>query len=74
MTHFISENEKLIIHLTELLNKHKEDDRPLWKILKEQEKCDVQSIPEIEVCIKGELHFRFGSNMHPLIGRNAFSS
>jgi len=57
MTHFISENEKLIIHLTELLNKHKEDDRPLWKILKEQEKCDVQSIPEIEVCIKGEFKF-----------------
>ncbi|XP_017001873.2 outer dynein arm-docking complex subunit 4 [Drosophila takahashii] len=48
MTQFISENEKLIIHLTELIKKHKEDDRPLWKILKEQEKCDVLSIPEIE--------------------------
>ncbi|XP_016959551.1 uncharacterized protein LOC108030890 isoform X1 [Drosophila biarmipes] len=48
MTQFISENEKLIVHITEMLNEHKEDDRPLWKILKEQEKCDVQSIPEIE--------------------------
>uniref|UniRef100_A0A6P4FFC1 Uncharacterized protein LOC108050659 n=1 Tax=Drosophila rhopaloa TaxID=1041015 RepID=A0A6P4FFC1_DRORH len=48
MTQFISENEKLIVQLKEELNKYKEDTRPLWKILKEQEKCDVLSIPEIE--------------------------
>ncbi|XP_052844028.1 uncharacterized protein LOC128257190 isoform X1 [Drosophila gunungcola] len=48
MTNFIHENEKLIVHLKEVLNKYKDDTRPLWKILKEQEKCDVQSIPEIE--------------------------
>ncbi|XP_017042437.1 uncharacterized protein LOC108088926 [Drosophila ficusphila] len=48
MTQFISENEKLIVQLKEALNKFKQDTRPLWKILKEQEKCDILSIPEIE--------------------------
>ncbi|XP_043649000.1 uncharacterized protein LOC122617276 isoform X2 [Drosophila teissieri] len=48
MTQYISDNEKLIVHLAEVRNKYKPDTRPLWKILKEQEKCDVLSIPEIE--------------------------
>ncbi|XP_030375442.1 uncharacterized protein LOC115624752 [Scaptodrosophila lebanonensis] len=46
---FISENEKLIFHVKELLNAQSiVDSRPLWKILKEQGKCDVLSIPDIE--------------------------
>ncbi|EDW44385.1 GM22384 [Drosophila sechellia] len=48
MTQYISDKEKLIVHLKEVQNKYKPDTRPLWKILKEQEKCDVLSIPEIE--------------------------
>ncbi|XP_064544843.1 uncharacterized protein LOC135432893 [Drosophila montana] len=46
---FILENEKLMSHVKELLNeKAKVDKRPLWKILKEQGKCDILSIPEIQ--------------------------
>ncbi|XP_017072286.1 uncharacterized protein LOC108108692 [Drosophila eugracilis] len=48
MTQFISENDKLIVQIAEELRRYKKDTRPLWKILKEQEKCDVLSIPEIE--------------------------
>lgn len=54
MTQYISDKEKLIVHLKEVQNKYKPDTRPLWKILKEQEKCDVLSIPEIEVGIIGK--------------------
>ncbi|XP_068142320.1 outer dynein arm-docking complex subunit 4 isoform X1 [Drosophila tropicalis] len=49
LTPFFSENDKLIFHVKQLLNAQNEkDDRVLWKILKEQGKCDVISIPEIE--------------------------
>jgi len=47
---FILENEKLINHMREVINNEmKVDERPLWKILKEQDKCDILSVPEIEV-------------------------
>ncbi|XP_034484040.1 uncharacterized protein LOC117789106 [Drosophila innubila] len=46
---FILENEKLINHMREVINDEmKVDERPLWKILKEQDKCDILSVPEIE--------------------------
>lgn len=32
-----------------LNNEMKVDERPAWKILKEQNKCDILSVPEIEV-------------------------
>ncbi|XP_032587399.1 uncharacterized protein LOC6583608 isoform X3 [Drosophila mojavensis] len=44
---FILENERMMSHVKDLLNeKFKVDNRPLWKILKEQNKCDILSIPE----------------------------
>ncbi|XP_020816001.1 uncharacterized protein LOC110190038 isoform X1 [Drosophila serrata] len=55
MTHFISENEKLIVQLAEARNNFKIDERPLWKILKEQGECDVLSIPEIKDVILSPL-------------------
>ncbi|KAH8286471.1 hypothetical protein KR054_009817 [Drosophila jambulina] len=55
MTHFISENEKLIVQLAEARNNFKVDERPLWKILKEQGECDVLSIPEIKEVILSPL-------------------
>ncbi|KAH8239045.1 hypothetical protein KR032_000244 [Drosophila birchii] len=55
MTHFISENEKLIVQLAEARNNFKIDERPLWKILKEQGECDVLSIPEIKEVILSPL-------------------
>ncbi|KAL7745040.1 hypothetical protein ACLKA6_008108 [Drosophila palustris] len=46
---FILENEKLFNQMSEVLNIERNVDKcPLWQILKEQEKCDVLSIPEIE--------------------------
>lgn len=47
---FELEYEKVFKHVKELQNAEKQvDDRPLWKKLREQDKCDVLSIPEIEV-------------------------
>ncbi|KAH8300082.1 hypothetical protein KR044_009674 [Drosophila immigrans] len=48
LTPFILRNQKLFERVQELENnKKKVEDRPLWKILKEEGKCDVLSIPEI---------------------------
>ncbi|KAH8322229.1 uncharacterized protein [Drosophila kikkawai] len=55
MTHFISENEKLIVQLAVARNNFKKDERPLWKILKELGECDVLSIPEIKEVILSPL-------------------
>ncbi|EDW10428.2 uncharacterized protein LOC6580681 [Drosophila mojavensis] len=48
MSLFFMKNRKLIQRVREI-NKAKEfvDTRPLWKILRDQKKCDVLSIPEI---------------------------
>ncbi|XP_023178074.2 uncharacterized protein LOC111604289 isoform X2 [Drosophila hydei] len=44
---FILENERMMSHVKDLLNeKLKVDNRPFWKILKEQDKCDVLSVAE----------------------------
>ncbi|KAH8279302.1 uncharacterized protein [Drosophila bipectinata] len=49
MTNFFSKNTKTVNIVNDLMKeKQKIDTRPLWKVLKEQGKCDVQSIPEIE--------------------------
>ncbi|XP_017841086.1 uncharacterized protein LOC108598842 isoform X2 [Drosophila busckii] len=46
---FFLENEKHIYEIKKILDeKMMVDNRPLWKILKEQGKCDVLSIPDIE--------------------------
>lgn len=47
---FMLENENIFKHVKELINAQtKVDDRPLWKKLREQDQCDILSIPEIEV-------------------------
>ncbi|XP_022222891.1 uncharacterized protein LOC111074426 [Drosophila obscura] len=50
LTQFIASNEKLLIHVKEmdLKARNQVQNKPLWKILKEQNKCDVLSIQEIE--------------------------
>ncbi|KAH8396757.1 hypothetical protein KR215_003905 [Drosophila sulfurigaster] len=49
LTPFILKNQNIITHVQDLENnKMKIDERPLWKILKEEGKCDVLSIPEIK--------------------------
>ncbi|EDW40281.1 GL24992 [Drosophila persimilis] len=50
LTHFISANEKLLIQVKEsdLKSQNQVQNKPLWKLLKEQNKCDVLSILEIE--------------------------
>ncbi|XP_034136350.1 uncharacterized protein LOC117588902 isoform X2 [Drosophila guanche] len=47
---FIAANEKLLIHVKQqdLKARSQDKNKPLWKLLKEQNKCDVLSIPEIE--------------------------
>ncbi|XP_030571073.1 uncharacterized protein LOC115770100 isoform X1 [Drosophila novamexicana] len=46
---FILDNENVMSLVKELLNeKARVDNRPLWKKLKEQGKCDILSIPEIK--------------------------
>ncbi|KAH8405329.1 hypothetical protein KR222_005353 [Zaprionus bogoriensis] len=46
---FILANEKTIKHVKELVNAQmKVDDRPLWKKLREQGKCDILSVLEQE--------------------------
>lgn len=52
MTEFLRENEAICQFVREKEQKElktKVDVRPLWKILKDQGKCDVLSIPEIDV-------------------------
>lgn len=47
---FILKNEKHFAAVLEKIEREKYiDTRPLWKILKEQQKCDVLSILEKEV-------------------------
>lgn len=47
---FELENKKIFKHVKDLQNAEKNvDDRPLWKKLREQDECDVLSIPDIEV-------------------------
>lgn len=47
---FILKNEKHFAAVLDEIEREKNvDDRPLWKILKEQGKCDVMSILEKEV-------------------------
>lgn len=47
---FMLENKNIFKHVKELINAQtKVDDRPLWKKLREQDQCDILSIPEIEV-------------------------
>ncbi|XP_070135746.1 uncharacterized protein [Drosophila bipectinata] len=51
MTEFLRENEAICQFVREKEKKDLKaavDVRPLWKILKEQEKCDVLSIPEMD--------------------------
>ncbi|XP_017155449.1 uncharacterized protein LOC108164311 [Drosophila miranda] len=50
LTQFLSSNEKLVIQVREMEVKafNALQNKPLWKILKEQGKCDVLSILEIE--------------------------
>lgn len=49
MTAFFSKNTKTVNIVNDLMKeKQKVETRPLWKVLKEQGACDVQSIPEIE--------------------------
>ncbi|XP_017139713.1 uncharacterized protein LOC108154102 [Drosophila miranda] len=50
LTQFISANEKLLIQVKEMELKARSQvqNKPLWKVLKEQNKCDVLSILEIE--------------------------
>ncbi|XP_017868422.1 PREDICTED: uncharacterized protein LOC108617211 [Drosophila arizonae] len=46
---FYLRNQKLVRHVSELIRASEiVDDRPKWKILKEQGKCDIQSIPDEE--------------------------
>jgi len=50
MTLFLLKNQRLVEHVDKI-NKAKaiKDERPLWKIMREQEKCDILSILEAEV-------------------------
>ncbi|KAH8402472.1 hypothetical protein KR009_012212 [Drosophila setifemur] len=49
MTAFFSKNLKTVNIVNDLMReKEKVERRPLWKVLKDQGKCDVQSIPEVE--------------------------
>ncbi|XP_034659401.1 uncharacterized protein LOC117895683 isoform X1 [Drosophila subobscura] len=50
LTQFIAANEKLLVHVKQqdLRARSLDKNKPLWKLLKEQSKCDVLSIPEIE--------------------------
>ncbi|XP_023162113.2 uncharacterized protein LOC111593533 isoform X2 [Drosophila hydei] len=42
-------NRKLVQHVSALIKESEIiDDRPMWKILRDQEKCDILSIPEEE--------------------------
>nr|XP_016928032.1 uncharacterized protein LOC108008657 isoform X2 [Drosophila suzukii] len=48
MSAFFTKNLKTVSIVHDLIKERERiDDRPLWKILKEQGKCDVQSIPEV---------------------------
>ncbi|XP_034659403.1 uncharacterized protein LOC117895684 [Drosophila subobscura] len=50
LAQFVNANEKLLIHVRErdLKARSYDQNKPLWKQLKEQDKCDVLSIPDIE--------------------------
>ncbi|XP_017123140.1 uncharacterized protein LOC108143331 [Drosophila elegans] len=48
MSAFFTKNLKTVNIVHDLIKeKERVDSRPLWKVLKEQGKCDVQSIPEV---------------------------
>ncbi|EDW48634.1 GM19817 [Drosophila sechellia] len=48
MSAFFTKNLKTVSIVHDLIKERERvDNRPLWKILKEQGKCDVQSIPEV---------------------------
>ncbi|KAH8295838.1 hypothetical protein KR018_011691, partial [Drosophila ironensis] len=48
MTDFLLQNEAVCCNVRRMAQEKFEDPRPLWKILKDQGKCDVLSIPEID--------------------------
>ncbi|XP_017150777.1 uncharacterized protein LOC108160985 [Drosophila miranda] len=56
MTAFFSKHQKTVEIVHELMKANEiVDKRPLWKVLREQDKCDVLSIPETEVLLLSPL-------------------